>query len=285
MKVLLTGATGFLGRRLATLLAGRHELYCVVRSDGTELPPGVTPVVQDLAVGLSRAGVPERIDAVCHVAQSPLYRDFPEAADAVFRVNVAATHVLLDYARAAGASRFLLASTGSVYEPYAGVLAEDAAIAPKSYYPATKLAAEALVRSYEGLFAAASLRLFCLYGRGQTIRLIPALADRFAGGRAVTLAGPDGLVQTPTHVDDAAAVFAAALEERWTGTYNAASPQPVSLRQLATLIGRRLGREARFEQAGEGPAPRLVPELDRLGAKYDLARFRSIEAGLADTFP
>ena len=68
--------------------------------------------------------LPSHIDGVLHLAQSHAYRDFPAGAVDMFRVNVASTASLLEYARRAGASRFYLASTGSVYEPYTRGMAE-----------------------------------------------------------------------------------------------------------------------------------------------------------------
>ena len=94
-----------------------------------------------------------------------------------------------------GEARFVLASTGTVYEPYGGRLAEDAPVAPVSFYSATKLAAEALLQGWRSRLGCCALRLFFPYGPGQTGRLVPQLVERIRAKTAVTLDGSgDGMV-------------------------------------------------------------------------------------------
>jgi nucleoside-diphosphate-sugar epimerase len=281
---LLTGASGFIGARLAARLAPAHRLYCVVRQEDSALPPAATPVVADLAAGLHRGGLPRQIDAVVHLAQSRHYRDFPEHADELYAVNTAATAALLEYAAEIGAGRFVLASTGTVYEPYGGRLAEDVALSPTSFYSATKLAAEVLMQAWRSRLSVCALRLFFPFGPGQTARLVPRLVERIRAGRAVTLDGDgDGLMLVPTFVDDVAAVFEAALDGGWNGVFNVAAPRPASLREVALAIGTIIGVEPRFERSGVAHAPRIVPELCRLAERFDMSRFRPLETGLAAT--
>lgn len=282
MRILLTGASGFIGARLAARLAPAHRLYCVVRQENAVLPPAAIPVGADLAAGLHRAALPGHVDAVMHLAQSRHYREFPEHADELYAVNTAATAALLEYAAEVGAGLFVLASTGTVYEPYGGRLAEDMALAPTSFYSATKLAAEALMQGWRSRFAGCALRLFFPFGPGQTGRLVPRLVERIRAGRPVTLDGDgDGLILVPTFVDDVAAVFEAALMGDWSGIYNVAAPRPASLRELALAIGTVIGVEPRFERSGVAQAPRIVPELWRLAERFDMSRFRPLESGLA----
>jgi nucleoside-diphosphate-sugar epimerase len=283
VRILLTGASGFIGARLAARLSPTHRLYCTVRHGDGVLPRGAIPVVVNLASHLRRHALPTQIDAVLHLAQSRHYRDFPEHAGELYAVNVAATAALLEHAAEVGARHFVLASTGTVYEPYAGRLAEEAALAPTSFYSATKLAAEALMQGWRSRIGVCALRLFFPYGPGQTGRLIPRLVERIRAERAVTLDGcNDGLVLVPTFVDDVAQVFEAALEGNWNGIFNVAAPHAVSLRELAMAIGRVVGVEPRFERTGVPQAPRVVPELRRLAERFDLLRFRSLEVGLAE---
>ena len=86
---------------------------------------GVTWLEADLTrPGVQRA-LPGGAQGVIHLAQSRHDRTFPEGADDVVDVNVAATARLLDYARSAGAGRFVLASTATVYRRSQGPLTED----------------------------------------------------------------------------------------------------------------------------------------------------------------
>jgi nucleoside-diphosphate-sugar epimerase len=281
MRLLLTGAGGFIGRALLHRLAG-HELFALVRP-GAALS-GCTVIPCDLAAPLDRTYLPDRIDGVIHLAQSHLWRAFPERADDVFAINVASTAALADWARSAHASRFCLVSTGSVYEPYQIPLREDAALAPTSYYSASKLAAELLLRPYGPIFAATCLRLFFPYGPGQQARLIPDLIARVRSGTPITLPenGP-GMVIAPTFVDDVAEIIATACEQGWTGPLNVASPVSASLQEIGDLIGKLVGKQPSFERSAKAGSLRIVPELEHLAARWDMASFTPLAEGLSRT--
>lgn len=281
MRILLTGATGFLGSHLLPHLT----VDCEVWTAG--MRPAADPAARFVAVDLGRAGftaaLPDRVDAVVHLAQSHRYRDFPDGAGDMVAVNVAATAELLDYARRAGARHFLFASSGAVYQPFEGGMAETDPCAPTDFYGASKLAAEALIRAYASCFPVCILRLFFLYGRGQVARLAPTLVARLRAGAPITLAGSgQGLAFTPTHVADAAAVIVEALGRKWDCIVNVASPEIVTIHRMATMLGKRMGIEPTFVMTpGPEPAP-ITPNLIRLGERFPLEMFRPFSEGVAD---
>src|SRR5262245_66645035 len=119
MRVVVTGAAGFIGSALLRRLAG-HEVIAVIRPGCTVAGAECIPL--DLSQPLDVALLPSRIDVVIHLAQSSRARIFPQGAADAFAVHVASTAALLDWATRAGASRFCLVSTGSVYEPYTDVM-------------------------------------------------------------------------------------------------------------------------------------------------------------------
>src|SRR5438105_228018 len=130
MRVLVAGASGFIGRRLTRKLTEEgHDIFCVRRDRGAESTSG-TDVFWDLESSVTPRDLPGRVDAVAHLAQARHYRQFPDDAPEMFRVNVAATAALLEYSRQAHASVFCLVSSGTVYEPYDGRISEDAPVAP-----------------------------------------------------------------------------------------------------------------------------------------------------------
>jgi UDP-glucose 4-epimerase len=283
MRVVLTGASGFIGSRLVRKLSQMgHEIFCVRRHGGVA-PSCGTDVLWDLASPAIPQDLPARIDAVAHLAQARNYRNFPGDAVEMFRVNVAGTAALLEYAHRARASVFCLISSGTVYEPYSGEIREEAAVAPSRYLGASKLAAEILARPYADLFAVGILRLFFPYGPGQRERLVPDLIERIRNDLPVRLASDrDGLRLAPTFVDDIADVIIAALTQNWHGTFNVAGPVVVSLRELAKTIGRAVGRQPTFEITDQ-EASVIVPKLDRLAARLDLNRFTPLEEGIRQT--
>jgi len=265
-RLLVTGASGLLGARFVALAASQGHEVCAVGRSAPEPPqPNVRPIAMDLACPLDRSALPPQIDAVLHLAQSRRFREFPDGAGDVFAVNVARTAELLDYAHGAGATHFVLASTGGVYAPSAEPLTEDSALATKpGFYPASKRAAELLAHPYAGLMTVAILRFFFIYGAGQgSDMLMPRLVASVREGRPIQLQGDDGLSLNPVHVDDAAAAVLAATEMEESATVNVAGPSTVTLREIAGLIGAELGVEPRFE-LDEGSAPSLVADTARM---------------------
>jgi len=278
MKTLVTGATGFLGAAVLRRLREQDEVVALRRPDA-QLEPidGVEWVTQDLAAPLS-GGLPARIDAVLHLAQSRRYRDFPAGAVDVFEINASATTRLLDYCRRAGGETFIYASSGAVYGAGREPIREEQTAAPTSFYGASKLAGELAVDAYRGELRAHSLRFFFIYGPGQRQKFIPELAERILDGQAVALAGEAGIRVNPVYIDDAADAVVAMLDHPIGITLNVGGPQVASIRQIAQQIGRLLDREPQFAVGPEQAD--LVADLERQTAAVGPPR-TALEDGLA----
>jgi nucleoside-diphosphate-sugar epimerase len=269
MRVLLTGATGFLGCRLAEFLASRHEVHALVR--GNVVPPNTHPVRADLELPLATSDWP-KTDAVVHLAQSQGYRCFPEGAAAVFSVAGHSTQGLLDYAVRVGARRFILASTGGLYARSGRPLREgdplDIGRTPLVHYLASKWTGELLAAAYSRLLDVTVLRIFFCYGPGQHREmLMPRLVCSVRDGLPIKLAGKDGLRINPIFVDDAAALVARLVECNGPPVVNIAGPREISLRAVCEIAGRVLGKDPIFESDGTIESPSLLADISRLQAE------------------
>jgi nucleoside-diphosphate-sugar epimerase len=240
VTVLVTGATGFIGRHL-------------------RLPDVLTPRL-DLSRPLDTSVLPDRVDAVVHLAQSRHYREFPERADDVVAVNVHATAALADYARRAGASHFVFASTGGVYGFNARPAHEDDPVAPIGFYQASKYAAEVLLAPYAEYLTTVILRPFFVYGAGQRGMLVPSLARRVLDGEPVTGPGPR---MNPIHVDDAVRAIEAALQVEEPAVVNIAGSEEATVADLAHRLAAAAGVQARVEPT-EAPSGDLVADTTRM---------------------
>jgi nucleoside-diphosphate-sugar epimerase len=283
MRILITGGTGFVGSTLGPrLMAAGHDLFSVCRP-GSSVAFGET-VVWDAASPAGMSKFPAAIEVVIHLAQSRSYRHFPADSREMFDVNVGMTMALLRWAAAQSTVRqFCLVSSGAVYEPFTGLLQEEAALAPRGFLGASKLASEIIALPFAGLFKLSILRLFFPYGPGQRDRLIPDLIRRIRCGEAVQVtANGKGMQLVPTFVEDIAEVFLASIESSWTGIVNVATPEVLSIRGIAELIGRRLGIEPKLEILDKAPIG-IIPDLDRLAGRFDLRRFTRFEEGLRKT--
>ncbi|MBY0340742.1 MAG: SDR family oxidoreductase [Rhodocyclaceae bacterium] len=150
MRVLVSGANGFVGKALCAALTPHHQVYGTTRHAGTKLPTGVLPVVWDgTAAGLS--ALPE-VDAVIHLAARVHVMD-DDSADplAAFRsANVDMTRDLALWAASRGVKRFVFMSTikvnGEATAPGKAFHADDVP-APEDAYGLSKLEAEQALRS------------------------------------------------------------------------------------------------------------------------------------------
>jgi nucleoside-diphosphate-sugar epimerase len=165
MKILVTGATGKVGSRLAKRLAQRgDQVRAFVRDPAraADLGERIELAEGDLLKVDSLAAALRGVDAVVHCAA--FFRGAtPEQAHAV---NDLGTQHLASAARDASVKRFVFTSTGLVYGPTGGRPArEDDPCAPMDGYPASKLAAERFLLGMDGLDVRV-LRLPFVYGDG-----------------------------------------------------------------------------------------------------------------------
>ena len=265
MRVLLTGATGFIGSHLLPSLAARHEVVAIARSPHADVP-GVTWVDHDLREPLAQAGLPSSADAVVHLAQSRRYREFPAGAEDVFSLNVRATFDLLEYARTAGAGRFVFTSTGGVYGHGDESFVEEDAVNPINFYLASKYAAETVVAPYVGELHAIVLRLFFVYGPGQGPMLVSSLAQRVLRGETITILGDPGIRVNPLYVGDAVRVLERALEHDSSLLCNVAGEEVVDLTRLVGLIGELAGTTPSVEHAPSEHEGDIVGDTRRMKA-------------------
>ena len=166
MRILVTGATGKVGSRLSKRLAQRGDRVRGLVRDRKraldvcdarlELAEGDLLEVDSLAAAL------RGVDVVVHCAA--FFRG--ATAEQAQAVNDLGTQHLAHAARAAAVKRFIFTSTGLVYGPSGGRLAqEDDPCAPTAAYPQSKLAAERFLLALEGLDVRV-LRLPFVYGDG-----------------------------------------------------------------------------------------------------------------------
>jgi UDP-glucose 4-epimerase len=284
MSILITGATGLLGSSLVERLRKNHDLLCLVRNIADNSRQ-ISFIEHDLSKPLDHDKLPDKIDAVVHLAQSSDDRTSSSYPTDVFNLNIFATFQLLEYAKKAKAEYFLYASTGSVYDGNYQNASENDALSPVSEYAATKLAGEVLVKSYSGYFDTCIMRLFFLYGRHQKKdRLIARVYDHIKNGTPIYVNDDGGLIFTPTYSDDVAIIIEEALQEKWQGCYNIASPEIVTLKDVSLELGKLLGKEPVFEVLPNNMQPKIIPNLNRLKQRYTPMKFTPLDQGLRFVF-
>ncbi len=251
--VLVTGGTGFIGRRLvAALLEQGARVRVLTRGSGVEQrffqpPSAVETVVGDLTDPASLTPACAGVETVFHIAGFA-HADADDAPDFAARhwaVNAQGTFDLLDAARVAGVQRFLFLSTvKAVGDPGPRCVAEDWDAPPETPYGRAKRAAEervlAVGRASE--MQTVNLRPALVYGPGMKANLLRLI-------EAVRLGWLPPLPETGNrrslvHVDDVVQALLLAAEHPAAAgqTYFVTDGRPYSGRELYRLIRQALGR-------------------------------------------
>jgi UDP-glucose 4-epimerase len=242
-RILITGAAGFIGRRLVSSLCARHELYALIRpKTQRENLARVNWVEHDLSQPLDQVRCPDRVDAIIHLAQSRHYREFPEGGKDIFDVNIQSTFQLLEYARRVGAKHFLFASSGGVYGYSYERFVETDPVNPLNFYLSSKYTSELLIANYQPFFRTIVFRFFFVYGSGQKGMLISNLLNKVMKGELITIEGNPGLRINPIYIEDAVQVFERALNLTSSELFNIAGDEVVTITDLVTLMGEVSGK-------------------------------------------
>jgi nucleoside-diphosphate-sugar epimerase len=280
MLILVTGASGYIGKRLIPVLHDNDfEIVTLTRNKIPE-STALKSIAGDLCDASCYQQLPTKIDVVIHLAQSRLYQNQQANMD-LFNVNTMSTMYLLEYARAAGAQYFCYLSTGSVYSSIPQPLDEMLPLAPESMLGATKYAAEVLVNAYKKYFKTVVLRLFTPYGPQQENRIIPKLFDSIEKGLPITIAGPDeGTVLSNIYIDDLLGIITESVKAQWTGNINVAHPQALSIAQMSQAIALLLGKDVILQRNLEDKACHFIADVKKLSSLYPLQDLTAFSEGI-----
>jgi UDP-glucose 4-epimerase len=278
MKVVILGATGFIGRHLSERLAAEGvEVTAVGRRAAGSLR-------LDLCDPSFPAALPGDADHIVHLAQSTA--PFPEGAGELYLVNTLSVLRTLAFAVRHGVPSVVVASTGSVYggaAPSARAFSEDDRCEPRDFYAVTKRHAEEIATQFAALLRVTVVRLFAPYGPGQSERLVPRLIERIARRQPVTLPA-DGLSLriNPIYVSDVVEALVRAMTRGRGGVYNVGGAEILSIVDMARAIGRGLGIEPVFETKGEAALP-CVGDVAKIARDLAFAPAVRFDEGIART--
>ncbi|MBD3410197.1 MAG: NAD-dependent epimerase/dehydratase family protein [Ignavibacteriales bacterium] len=307
MRILLTGAAGFIGSHLGERLARDHE---VVGVDNFE--DYYDPAIKERnAEAFERAGGTilrldareedfvkhfqgERFDAVAHLAAKVGVRPSLSEPKEYYQANVEGTLNALETARATDASAFLFASSSSIYGDRSDVpfRETDRVDKPISPYAATKKAGELLVHTYAHLYGlrTACLRFFTVYGERQRPDLaIAKFARLIENDEPIPLFGDGSSKRDYTYVGDVVEGVVGCLEwlrERPAGKYdvfNIGESRTVALRELVSELERALGKKAKIDRRERqlGDVKETFADVSKAAETFGYKPTTTISEGIA----
>jgi nucleoside-diphosphate-sugar epimerase len=295
MKVLLTGASGFIGSHVARLLAQRgHDVHAPVRPHSSlrridDIAPSLTVFPSDLRALGQADGPLDRIrPEVCiHLAW---YAEPGKYLGSMANVRVLRDSVQLAARLAeSGCRKFVAAGTCLEYDTSLGYLSETSRTAPQSPYAATKLALYHTLEAIRGagVMEFAWLRLFHMYGPWEdNRRLAPFVISSLLRNEVaeVTLGSQ---VRDFLHVRDVAAAVVTVAEADVSGPVNVGSGEPVTVRDVITAVGALLHAQDRVAFGAVEPRagdPKFIcANNGKLVTNTDWAPSFSLREGLQDT--
>ncbi len=304
MKILITGAAGFIGSHLAErLLADGHTVIAVDNFDDFYDPrikrrnisrcidrENFRLVEADIrdADAMGKA-VADGVEVIAHLAAKAGVR--PSIAQPLLYadVNVNGTMVLLEAATKHNIKKFIFASSSSIYGNNKKVpFSEDDNVDfPISPYAATKKAGELICHTYHHLHAIdiTCLRFFTVYGPRQRPDLaIHKFARLIKQGKPIPIYGDGTMMRDFTYIDDIIdGVVAAIAKCAGFNIYNLGESRPITVNDLVRKIEEALGKKAvrEFLPAQPGDVERTYADVTKAVEQLGYNPRTTIEAGLA----
>jgi len=297
---LVRGASGFLGRHLASRLAGGGPLRLFVRK-AWRLPEGLrerTDVEIVEGDALDERAVFEslkRVETVWDFTGATVPASHRSGQRAEIDLNLRALAILLDGMAGAGSGRLVFPSSGGTI--YGSGLSrpateEDPAM-PDSPYGLGKLLAEEMIR-FEGRRRGLDyliLRMANPYGRNVVTTSAQGVVDVFLAraqhGGAITIWGDGSQVRDFLFVDDAVdAALAAVAAGVWRETCNVGSGEPASIAQVLALVEEITGVTLEKTTLADGYRGVVYSALDssKLASRTGWAPRYALRAGIAEAW-
>jgi UDP-glucose 4-epimerase len=262
-KILITGSNGLIGSKTIKMLKTSNEVYAISHTNFSE--ENVKTISLDFNEKINFKSIPDDIDTIIHLAQSPHFKDFPDKSLNVFNTNTYSTIQLLDFARQHKVKHFIYASSGSIYGMKNGPFNEDDPIKLDSeinFYLTSKIASELILENYKKLLSIVILRFFFVYGPKQSPQmLMPHLINNVIANKEIILHNYQGIKINPIYVDDAVEAIVSAMSLNGFYKINVAGNEVCSIKNIGETIGSLLNKIPLFKIIESATSKNLIANI------------------------
>jgi nucleoside-diphosphate-sugar epimerase len=279
MRVLITGSSGQIGTNVGLALLDRGDEVVGIDVRKNSWTDRIPTVECDLAACLDgKLPVEGKFDLVLHLAAHAKVFELVENPRRAL-ANIETLFAALEFARRQGNIPFIFGSSREVYGDIHHHVTHEAQadfVVAESPYSASKISGEAMIYSYAECYGLHCLvfRFSNVYGKydcdlERMERVIPLFIQRIAKGEAITVFGPEKVLDF-TYVDDCARGVLGGIDRLVEGaiqrdTINIAFGQGQTLVDLVNLIGLSLGcePEVTYEPTRAGEVTRYVADIGK----------------------
>jgi UDP-glucose 4-epimerase len=287
-RILVTGGGGFVGAPTVRALTAQSAVVRVLDAVEPRRLEGVDCeiVIGDISDPSTVQTACQDIELVVHLAVLPLNLANADPAQA-FESNVRGSFNVFDAAGKAGVLRVVYSSASSAYGPTDSYpIVEDQPLRPTAFYPASKAAAEMLLRGLAATYGYGFiiLRYMNVYGPGQTAGVVPAVARSLLAGNRPKLTGDGSQAFDFVHIEDCAQANMLSIGADISGAeLNVGSGEATSLNDLVATLSDLLGNDLKPEYEGDvSSAPPRVGSIKRAERLVGYRPRVSLRHGLAD---
>ena len=249
-KILLTGANGFLGCKVAESLAKKNfQVICFdIASDKIKSNKNLKVYIGSILNRYDLDNAIKSCNVVIHLAAMVGVELTEKKRLECLEVNINGTKNVLEAAVKKKVNKFLFSSSSEVYGDQDKIpIKEDANLIPKSNYGITKLVSEEYVKSYSKFynFDYNIFRFFNLYGENQRKEfVIPKFINQIKKNKPINIYGKGNQIRSYCHIDDAVeAIINVMRKGKPNETYNIGNNNnPISVKDLANKIVKISGK-------------------------------------------
>jgi UDP-glucose 4-epimerase len=284
MRIFVTGGAGFIGTNLCKKLTLLHTVtvydnFSNSNKENFPVMANVTLIVGDILDNSKLLDSMKNHDVVIHLAAKTDVVDSIHNPDNTFQTNVQGTQNVLDSCKFNHISKIIVASTAAVYQNSDNPIDETSPIKPLSPYGQSKLDMEKI--TIQSKINYAILRLFNVYGNGQTAGVIANFEKNISENDPLTIFGDGTAVRDFIHIDDVINGIILSMKST-SGIYNIASGNGTSISDLAKLLIQSSGKNSEiiYKPARTGEITYSVANIDKSQKELGFYTKISLNVGL-----